>query len=1000
MVALHCSGAITLPASFSWPSVRGEKPDGGSGRRREVGMLVSSELLGLIRRLNSQSESLPHSAFEAVGGDRKRREWFLTYGTKLLLATGWHRAEDVNIEDLLAIKAAEQVISPKDTLPLAYKPLLDVFKLAFGDRVRVTAEDWSSALRIQIGRRARGTGGVGDRTFQQPRSDYDLVQELLHVEPSWGRPERIRTLMRLPGLDVDIKVISDLWLNLEELYVQKTARESYKQIQGIIGWWNIYLFYYLPYWFARNPNTILSYPSSPSLLLKSVFVSRLLPVAEETPLTFLEFMDSHRERRGWKNNGYYGSLLQLQGFFEFIERYSDEIPGCEGFTQPLAPHDFPLTSRTKATRKQPVPRRFFGVYLDYHEAILAHHNVVTSRVLSGELGTERLESLAQNGWVIDTYASAQDVGFVPILFTRSKTIPLQFIPNVLALGWRKLKDGRMVFLPHPHALHQNLVALHTGVRHNHIQWLDGERFDSLVDEEEAEFALLFVNTDKQKKEPWTPHVSMRVIELLRAQRNWAEQIGEDGFHVSHFYNDNPSTKWPKFKPLFAYTKDGKPHGDGKYSDVWKSMLCGLQGLMPELSEYGRMRQLLTLLPPGHKVGEPELKKKLVDFGARFGAGESCPLNVMTAISPHSARVAVVSQYITFLPTDLIGKHITGQKPGVVSYYVHLDRETVEAEQVHQAARLREAALRNAFEPVLSGQHASPAFIHADSVNSNLAQSMRENLDETLVSYGCISISFGERSVRGVDVLRETRGANAAANKTEICPYGNDCPPEVVKDLRGIRRCGLCHYAVRNVDHLPAVIAKKRQVAEMVDELENLLSTDAKTLNAKYTPEELDRLEEERARLCEELTGWILNEELLELTRQRIALGQVTRTWIVQKPEIIERDLQRVIAPTSLTEYLLARLGECLAYPTLESPQIRARFDLLRRELLARAGNLRAAFASDMPVDPVSECAGLLKSVIASTGLDAAQLAEMLDQDKHMSHLPRTPLRLLGQDEEA
>ncbi|MFS6652686.1 hypothetical protein, partial [Staphylococcus aureus] len=95
-------------------------------------------------------------------------------------------------------------------------------------------------------------------------------------------------------------------------------------------------------------------------------------------------------------------------------------------------------------------------------------------------------------------------------------------------------------------------------------------------------------------------------------------------------------------------------------------------------------------------------------------------------------------------------------------------------------------------------------------------------------------------------------------------------------------------------------------------------------------EELDLLEEERGRLCEELTGWILNEEVLETTRQRIADGQHNRQWIVLKPEIIERDLQRVTTPTSMTEYTLARLGECIAYPTMESPQIRARFDLLKR----------------------------------------------------------------------
>ncbi|TXI86483.1 MAG: hypothetical protein E6Q40_06370 [Cupriavidus sp.] len=553
-------------------------------------------------------------------------------------------------------------------------------------------------------------------------------------------------------------------------------------------------------------------------------------------------------------------------------------------------------------------------------------------------------------------------------------------------------------LPHPHGLLQNLVALHTGVRHNHLQWLDRQRFDSQVREDDAEFALLFVNTDKEKNEPWTPHVGVRVIELLRVQRSWSELIDEPGFHKEHFYNNNPETKWPKFVPLFAYAPDGKPHSDNLYSDIWKSVLCGLQGLMPALPEFGRSRELLQLLPPNHEPGDVNLAEKLRAYGSRFKMGETCELRVKTQITPHSARVAVVSQYITFLPTDLIGKHITGQQPGVVPYYVHLDQETLEAEQVQQAARMRAAAIRSAFEPVLSGNPASSTFVHADGVNSKLAQSMKVSVDETIAAHGGMSITFTERGKRGVDVLREAQLGDVAFNKTEVCPYGNRCPPEIVKELEGLQRCGLCGCAVRFVDHLPAVLAKKRQVTEKVDDLEATLSMDAKTLNAKYTPEELDLLETERSRLCEELAGWTLNEEVLEVMRQRLASGQDTRTWTVQRPDIIQRDLRRVPVKTSATEYLLTRLGECLAFPVLESTQVRARLDMLRRELLARTGNLRAAFSSTVPVDPAAECAGLLKTLMESAGLTVEQLAELLSHDGHLEALPKTNLRLLTLDE--
>jgi len=268
------------------------------------------------------------------------------------------------------------------------------------------------------------------------------------------------------------------------------------------------------------------------------------------------------------------------------------------------------------------------------------------------------------------------------------------------------------------------------------------------------------------------------------------------------------------------------------------------------------------------------------------------------------------------------------------------------------------------------------------------------LQETLVSYGCISITMNEDASSGLDVLRETRAVNAAENKTEICPYGNHCPPEVVKQWRGMRRCGLCQYAVRSVDHLPAVSAKVKEFDEMLYDLTAKVEAAMDTVPPKYTDEELDRLDDERSRLAEELTGWRLNEEVLDAARIRIASGQDDRRWVVQKPEIIQQYLQRIAAPNNLTAYLLLRLQECLAYPTTESPQIRARFDMLRRNVLARTGQMAKAFDPATPADPARECAGLLRTVVEANNLTYDDVIKLLDGDDHLQGLPTMPKRLL------
>lgn len=994
-VALHSTGAITLPAGFSWPLARDELH---RRRRFEIGRSVASELLKFVRLLNTKASVQIHPAFDVIGGNHKRREWFLSYATKLLLALGWHRAEDVNIDDMLKVKAAERSITHDNGAGFAFRALLDVLNLAFPGRISCTSSDWAKEMMRRV-RQLPRTSAIDRKSFE-PHSDRDLLEEVTALSAVWGRPERIRSLIRLPGLDFDISKAAQQWVDLEDLFVSKVARESYKAFNSAVGWWNVYLFHYLPYWFARHPMSSWAFPSSPSLLLKSVFVSRLLPTGEDTPATFVEFMNTLAERRRWCGNGFYSILRQLQVFFEFVERYSEEIPGCEGFTQPLSPHDYPRTARSRNTRKRPVPRRSFSVLLDYYEVLIAHQTVVLEKILAGDITDAGLKRLEINGNVIDTFATSELVGFVPILITVKKTIALQFIPNVLDLRPRALKDCGTLKIPHPHGLNQNLAALHIGLRHNHIQWLDRDRFDSYVAASDKDFLLLFVNTDKQMTKPWTPTVSARVLEIFWRQRRWCELIDDSNFHQEHFYNDNPKTKWPKFRPLFAYTNDGRPHSDNLYTDVWRDVLAGLQGIMHEFPELGECPPLVHLLPPGILPGDANLRGKLSEYGAQFTQmGGYCPLRVYTPITPHSSRISVVSQYITFLPTDLIGKYITGQKPATVSYYVSLEPEDVEIGRVQQAARMRETALREAFKPVLKGAQSSSTYIHADHVNSRLAKSMQANLEETIISHGGLSISFDDSKKGGVELLRETAFAEVAFNKTEVCPFGNNCPPDIVKELGGLRRCSLCPYAVRFVDHLPAIIAKTRQIAEGVDALENVLASDATVLNARFTPVELDALDLERARLCEDLTGWLMNAEVLEVMRQRIASGQDSRNWTVQRPEIIERNLRRVSLQTTESEYLLARLGECIAFPVLESPQVRARFDLMRRELLARAGKLREAFASDS-LDPATECAGLLRALVKTHELTLPQVVDLLETDIHMRNLPKTDLRLLSTEDGA
>ena len=77
------------------------------------------------------------------------------------------------------------------------------------------------------------------------------------------------------------------------------------------------------------------------------------------------------------------------------------------------------------------------------------------------------------------------------------------------------------------------------------------------------------------------------------------------------------------------------------------------------------------------------------------------------------------------------------------------------------------------------------------------------------------------------------------------------------------------------------------------------------------------------------------------------------------------------------EYLLTRLVDCENFPNLDSPMVRAKFDLLRRQLLARLGDFKNAFDMKLPQDPALECAGLLKEIVNRYGLNQKQTVELL-----------------------
>lgn len=988
LVSLHCEGVITLPYSFRWPIALEMSEKGAVLGRKEICPLAElPSIVALFRGLQSQAVEQNDPLFAAM--NFKQRERVAWAGGKIVTALGWLEPEQANYEDLLDFKRENLKTGFANNADTSLLMLADVLKKKFGNKVSITPEGWQTLLSQKKSEWEVSQLALKDSS----NSDY-LVEQALNIPPGEMGPAMLEKWTKLPGLDFELEKASQVWKRLQNAYLKKVKRENNKARITALGYLNIYLFGYLPYWYSIHPNFEFDFPSNPNKLISAVFVADLgVYDALVKPLPFVEFLNQKAVKREWEATTHYSVLKQVEKFFDFVVRVGAQTPGCDTFVQPIGSLDYPQLSRPKGTNKKPIPRRIFKFYIQYVETLCAHLEVLLERVVSGVIHEDSfITGIGHKNTIVDTFATANDVGFVPVIFYKNKTIPLRYIPNVLFVDEKNLTTGSRCRLPHPHGLYQILVSLFTGIRQQHLQWLDEVTFDQEVptDGGSREYAELFVNTDKVRTKPWKAYVNFRVIEILRKQRAWRKLVAEPSFADRIWYSGNPNSKWGTILPLFSYSNNGEPHADAIYASAWRRILGGVQGILPEIGESNI--QLLRFLPKNVAIDDTDIDEKLYVFGAE--QTRKCAVDIKSAITPHSARVSVVSHSISILPADLIGKYWTGQTEAAVHHYVVLDDEEVFAEQQLQNLQLRDKGYEQGYEAMLKGipGRVSP-YVAADGEMSNLSAGIKENLEDTLTSYGCISLSLDNDGQTGLDVLRETRAIGAAMNKTEICPFGNHCPKEVVLKLGGFKRCGPCNYAVRSIDHLPAVTAKIRQVFEELSDLNNVLeeSHDGREL----TLAELDEAERQRDRLSEDFAAWQMSAEVLEIMRQRVERGESKVTWHIQKPEVIERHLRRVKFPTNSTEYLLARLAESEAFPMLESPQIRSRFELLRRKLLANIGKFEEAFSLEVSSNPTAECLGLIRSIVSSHNLSILDLTYMLEGKGSNQLMPLATPRLLG-----
>jgi hypothetical protein len=768
LVLMHLQGVLILPAGFRWPSIG----------REELGLHLPDGPLRLVREASKRS-GVNHPAFSMLPDKTMPRFNFVSRATKLILALNWKTQADIRIADLVELDLASiGSTEASGHVLLDARSLVALLERHYGANVDVSEEAWASHVRTRPS--PNDSTGFGSDERIDPFT----------APPRLGRPVHLQSIEQIPGCKANVHALSNVWVRLQAGFLkhQRRRREG-ELVNGLprslltaISYLNLYLFYYLTAWFEDHPTTKLAFPTTPSELIAGIYVSDVIEHDFEVPLSLTSFLERCAEERGWETQGHYSYLKGIEGLFHFLAQRASSLPGCTGFTQPLVKSDYPHNRRPAGTNKRPIPRQVLSLFVSLLEAVLEYTYIVSRKTLSGEIDQELLREFEKaDCTTIDTVRWAHVVGFIPTYYWRGKLYKLQFLPNCLGIGERfPLRDGRCIALPTPHGLHQVLVATFTGIRNEHIQWLDERLFDSKLRKAWREgIADLLVNTDKVKSKPWIAHVNTRVIEVLRAQREWRNLIAHDGFDKELFYQGNPNTKWPKIRPLFSLSRDGMPHPDSQYRDVWQRMLMCLQGAMGEVGlDVDAIGPLFELLPSSVPAGMDRVAR-LALCAELYGSTEQprVALHCKGPITPHSARVGVVSYYARFLPASVIGTYITGQTEGVVYHYVVIDPTDILTAQLEQSTALHIRTFGRDCEEIVASRGSAPArLVRADHENSRLVKALATcDTEDVIEAFGCIAVSIADDGRDGLDVLRETRARGVAFNKTEICVFGNVCP---------------------------------------------------------------------------------------------------------------------------------------------------------------------------------------------------------------------------------
>ncbi|MEZ8093342.1 hypothetical protein ACED51_04585 [Photobacterium swingsii] len=766
------------------------------------------------------------------------------------------------------------------------------------------------------------------------------------------------------------------WATCEDHYFRIKKYEKEADFKRSLNYLNTYLFVFLPVWYHYNKCNI-EFPKRLEMFKGTYFVSRpdLIQLKQNYPDSLLTFIENTYHFTDTQSSSHAARLKHIDNFFTIAGQRAELFDVPLGMPSPILKEDVPVGQARNKTAHLRIPPQVFPVVYQMAFNLCDWFFKINKLFQSGEISKDAYsnafkKSTPSPDGMVYKLTDLKDVckklpDLAPINID-GKPVKFDMLTNGLAkvASMRFKNRQKLVPMVRHQPMGQIAVCLEAGLRHQSLQWMSCD-FDKHITSEDIEDDELYpfnVNVDKVKKVHWVADVSGRVIKLLRRFREQRNLLDYPTFEQPYFYENNPKSKWGSFLPLFSFTATGAPFSDTTYVRPFRELLYLAQELLRQ---------------QGYKCD-------IVELVAEEDEKEEYRRTLKTKITPHCTRVTVVSEYLTFLPADYVGKKITGQKKETVAYYNVLSDEDYQRIKTEQ---------KNALITLNSGRslsnQGSLVQIDTSSENSTIVTAFDTDKKAAAVDFNAVSPAFIDYETNGVGLITgdDNPTVRLGYGRYNMCPYDYQCPKEIVR--KGLKkRCPICPYSIMTIEHLPAIAARKHQLIEELEGVEQKMNE-----NPDATVEELDADEASRAQKSEDIGALEFAEATLNSAwREKKKSGNYV--FVVNAPEILKSSIEQGAFPSPSDDigYFLSRLEESVQYPFSSSAEFdKATLDF-RMRLLANTGHLREALK---PVESISrakaEAFSMIQSLKRDKGFSNIEIAQLNSMDIEDLYEPRAPL---------